>query len=169
MLPVGKKLDFAEFNPCGNEGVFMNRRLGTFVVALLCGFAMFCTTALAQGAAEELKKIEKDRAAAVVKGDWEKLAKETADDYTFVTMNGQMTTKAQMIEGFKSGQSKLTTDEVSDMSVRIYGDVAVITGKLETKGTLGGKDVSGHAMFTRVYVKKTGHWESVALQQTRTN
>jgi ketosteroid isomerase-like protein len=82
-------------------------------------------------------------------------------------MNGQMSDKSQMVNNFKTGQIKLTSDELSDMKVRVYGNTAVITGKADVKGTLGGKDATGQIMFTRVYVKKGGLWQSVAFQQTR--
>ena len=51
--------------------------------------------------------------------------------------------------------------------VRVYGNTAVITGKADVKGTLAGNDATGQYMFTRVYVKKGGQWQSVAFQQTR--
>jgi hypothetical protein len=53
------------------------------------------------------------------------------------------------------------------MKVRIYGNTAVITGKADVKGILGGKDADGQIMFTRVYVKKGSQWQAVAFQQTR--
>jgi ketosteroid isomerase-like protein len=143
----------------------MNRRIVVLAIAVLV--VTFCGAAAAQNAAEEIKKLETDRAAAVVKGDTAFLEKQTADDYTLINANGQMSTKAQMIDGFKSGKSKLTMDELSDMKVHMYGDTAVITGKSNVKGTLGGKDVTGPVMFTRVWVKKDGRWQSVALQQTK--
>jgi ketosteroid isomerase-like protein len=143
----------------------MNRRIVVLAIAVL--LVTFCGAAAAQNAAEEIKKLETDRAAAVVKGDTAFLEKQTADDYTLINANGQMSTKAQMIDGFKSGKSKLTMDELSDMKVHMYGDTAVITGKSNVKGTLGGKDVTGPVMFTRVWVKKDGRWQSVALQQTK--
>jgi ketosteroid isomerase-like protein len=95
------------------------------------------------------------------------LEKQTSDDYTFINLNGRMSDKSQMINAFKTGQTKLTSNELSDMKVRVYGDTAVITGKADIKGTLGGKDVVGQIMFTRVYVKKGDQWQSVAFQQTR--
>jgi ketosteroid isomerase-like protein len=144
----------------------MNRRFAAIACGLLLSVGAFCTSAAAQGVADEIKKMETERAAAVVKGDWAKLEKETSDDYTLINVNGQMSNKSQMVDGFKSGQTKLTTDDISDMNVRVYGDVAVVTGKVDVKGTMGGKDVNGQAMFTRVYVKKAGHWQAVALQQT---
>lgn len=144
----------------------MNRRCAAFACALLFALGTFCVSAMAQAGADQIKKMEMDRAAAVVKGDWAKLDKETSDDYTLVNIAGQISNKSQMLEGFKSGQNKLTTDDVSDMNVRMYGDVAVVTGKVTVKGMMGGQNVDGQATFTRVYVKKDGHWQSVALQQT---
>ncbi len=145
----------------------MNRRFVAFASALVFVLGTLCVSAVAQGVADQIKKMEMDRAAAVVKGDWAKLEKETADDYTLINTNGQMTNKKQMVEGFKSGQNKLTVDDISDMTVRVYDDVAVVTGKADVKGMMGGKDVTGQAVFTRVYVKAGGHWQAVALQQTR--
>jgi ketosteroid isomerase-like protein len=145
----------------------MNRRCIAFVIASVLSLAVLLSLAWAESVEEQLKKLETDRAAAVVKGDVATLEKQTSDDYTLINMNGQMSDKSQMVDAFKSGQTKLTSDEVSDMKVRVYGNTAVITGKVDVKGTLGGKDVDGQIMFTRVYVKKGGNWQSVAFQQTR--
>jgi ketosteroid isomerase-like protein len=145
----------------------MNRRRNAFLLASILSLAVLLSVAWAASADEELKKLETDRAAAVVKGDVATLEKQTSDDYTLINMNGQMSDKFQMVSAFKSGQTKLTSDELSDMKVRVYGNTAVITGKADVKGTLGGKDATGQIMFTRVYVKKGGQWQSVAFQQTR--
>ena len=145
----------------------MNRRCAAFVIASVLSLAVLFSLAWAESVEEQLKKLETDRAAAVVKGDVATLEKQTSDDYTLINMNGQMSDKSQMVNAFKSGQTKLTSDEVSDMKVRVYGNTAVITGKADVTGTLGGKDADGQIMFTRVYVKKGGNWQSVAFQQTR--
>ena len=143
----------------------MNRTMTMLAVA--CFLATFCSVAIAQNTEDEIKKLEMDRAAAVVKGDMAMVEKQTSDDYTLINMNGQMATKQQMIDAFKSGKSKLSMNELSDMKVRVYGNTAVVTGKSTVKGMMNGKDATGSVMFTRVYVKKDGRWQSVALQQTR--
>jgi len=74
--------------------------------------------------------------------------------------------KADTMSAIKSGDIKITSNELSDLKVRVYGDTAVVTGKTDVKGTSGGKDISGPTLFTRVYVKKDGRWQSVAFQQT---
>ena len=142
-------------------------RIGSLVLAAAFSSVTLLGSAWAEDVQEQLKKLETERAAAAVKGDAATLEKQTSDDYTFINMNGQMSDKSQMVNAFKTGQTKLTSDDVSDMKVRVYGNTAVITGKADVKGTLGGKDADGQIMFTRVYVKKGGNWQSVAFQQTR--
>ena len=143
------------------------RRKCSALVATVFVLTALIGSALAQDVREQLKKLEMDRAAAVVKGDTATLDKQTADDYVLISMNGRMTDKSQMLDGFKSGQSKLTSNDLSDLKVRVYGDAAVVTGKADVKGTLGGQDATGQILFTRVYVKKGGRWQSVSFQQTR--
>ncbi|HEX6505298.1 MAG TPA: nuclear transport factor 2 family protein [Terriglobales bacterium] len=134
--------------------------------AIVVVFAML-GGAWSQGVEEHIKKMETERAAAVVKGDTDTLAKMTSDDYMLINVNGQMWDKAHTMEAIKSGQIKLSQDDVSDLKVRVYGNTAVVTGKADVKGTIAGKDASGQILFTRVYVKKGGKWLSVAFQQTK--
>jgi ketosteroid isomerase-like protein len=161
---------FAEpFTPSdlkNEEAISMNRRCSAFLIASALSLAALLGLAWAASVEEELKKLETDRAAAAVKGDVATLEKQTADDYTFVNFNGQMSDKSQMIDNFKTGRTKLTSNDVSDMKVRVYGNTAVITGKADLAGTIAGKETKGQIMFTRVYVKKGGSWQSVAFQQT---
>ncbi|HZQ67648.1 MAG TPA: nuclear transport factor 2 family protein [Terriglobales bacterium] len=145
----------------------MNRRISSFVTAALFVFAASSVFGYAQSVEEQIKKLEMDRAAAVLKADMDTLDKQTADDYSLININGEMSDKKQMMDAIKSGGIKLTQDDISDMKVRVYGNTAVVTGKADVKGTMGGKDATGQAMFTRVYVKKGGKWQTVALQQTK--
>ena len=144
----------------------MNRSSTSFVFASVLAVAALVGLAWAANVEEELKKLETDRAAAAVKGDVATLEKQTSDDYTFINLYGQMSDKSQMVDNFRTGRTKLTSNEVSDMKVRVYGNTAVITGKADVAGTIAGKDTKGQIMFTRVYVKKGGSWQSVAFQQT---
>ena len=144
----------------------MNRKCNVFVITSVLSLAALLGLAWAASVEEELMKLETDRAAAAVKADVATLEKQTSDDYTFINLYGQMSDKSQMLNAFKTGRTKLTSNELSDMKVRVYGSTAVITGKANVKGTLAGKDTKGQIMFTRVYVKKGASWQSVAFQQT---
>ena len=144
----------------------MNRRCSAFLIATVLSLAALLGLAWAASVEEELEKFEKDRAAATVKGDVATLEKQTADDYTFINFNGKMADKSQMIDNFKTGRTKLTSNDVSDMKVRVYGNTAVMIGKADLAGTIEGKEAKQEVMFTRVFVKKGGGWQTVALQQT---
>ena len=150
----------------------MTRMATRVVIAAALGVATLAAAhAGAQGmgassVADQIKKMEKDRAAAVVKADVATLEGLTSDDYILINANGQVSNKAETMNNIKTGVIKLTSNEVSDMTVRVYGDTAVVTGKSTAKGTIGGIALKGPVMFTRVYVKKNGKWQSVAFQQT---
>jgi ketosteroid isomerase-like protein len=115
---------------------------------------------------DQIMKMEKDRAQAVVRADVAAIAAETADDYTLINANGQLSGKAETMDAIKTGSIKLTSNELSDLKVRVYGNAAIVTGRSDAKGTIGGREVKGPILFTRVYVKKNGRWQSVAFQQT---
>src|SRR2546422_8356650 len=149
----------------------MNRiATGVVVATVLCLAAVSAVPARGQGATasveDQIKKMEKDRAAAVVKGDVATLEGLTSDDYTFINANGQLSDKATTMNGIKTGNIKLTANEVSDLKVRVYGDTAGGTGKSNAKGTIGGREMKGPGMFTRGYGQKDGKWEAGALPHT---
>jgi uncharacterized protein (TIGR02246 family) len=115
---------------------------------------------------EEIQALEQVRNRAILNGDAAALDRMTADDYTFITLRGELRTKSEIVKGFQSGSFKYESRQISDLSVRVYGNTAVVTGRSTQKGVENGKDYSGDYRFTRVYVKQNGSWLTVALQTT---
>jgi ketosteroid isomerase-like protein len=114
----------------------------------------------------EIKSLEEARNQAVLNGDVAALDKMTSDDYTFITLKGELRTKSDILNGFASRSFHYESRQISDLKVRVYGDTAIVTGRSVQKGMENGKDYSGDYRFTRVYVKQKGRWLSVALQTT---
>lgn len=123
-------------------------------------------TAATTNAEDEIKKLEEMRNEAVLHGDVSALDRMTSDDYTFVTLRGEMRTKQEILKGFASGSFHYDSRQIFDLKVRVYGDTAVVTGRSVQRGMENGKDYSGNYWFTRVYVKQSGQWLTVALQTT---
>ena len=115
---------------------------------------------------EEIRALETARNEAIVHGDAAALERMTSDDYTFITLRGELRTKAEIVKGFSTGAFKYGSREISDLNIRVYEDTAVVTGRSSQKGAENGKDYSGDYRFTRVYVKQNGRWQTVALQAT---
>jgi ketosteroid isomerase-like protein len=117
-------------------------------------------------AVKEIKQLEEARNQAILRGDAAALERMTADDYTFITLKGELRTKADIVKGFSSGSFTYQSRSISDLKIRVYGEAAIVTGRSVQEGTENGKDYSGNYRFTRVYVKQHGAWKTVALQTT---
>ena len=91
-----------------------------------------------------------------------------AEDYVAITPLGQVTTKQDTVSARKSGQLRYDNINITDMVVRVYGDTAVVTARADVKGHQLGEDFSGPYRYTRVWVRRTGHWQAVSYQATVT-
>ncbi len=119
-----------------------------------------------KSAVEVIRALEEERNRAIVHGDAAALERMTSDDYTFITLRGELRTKAEIVRDFRSRAAKYQSRKISDLTIRVYGDAAVVTGRAIQQGAENGKDYSGDYWFTRVYVKQRGRWMTVALQTT---
>ncbi|MBA3441804.1 MAG: nuclear transport factor 2 family protein [Pyrinomonadaceae bacterium] len=118
---------------------------------------------------QELMQLEKDGAAAAVKGDTTFLDRHTAANYIGTDPGGGVEDRAKMMAGAKAGNIKFGTMDLDGMSVRMAGkDTAVVTGRATIKGNLkSGMDISGQYRFTDVWVKQEGRWQVMAWQATK--
>ena len=131
----------------------------TIAVALALSIPSF---AVAQSVEEQLKKLEVVWGDAGIKKDFAALDRVLADDYASIDEEGIVQTKAQGIAALKSGEDVNTSQVLSGMNVRVYGDAAVVTGKGVYKATHKGQPIGGTVMFTDVWVKHGGSWQCVA-------
>jgi ketosteroid isomerase-like protein len=116
----------------------------------------------------EVIEMERQAKEASLRRDSDFSQRTLAEDYVAITPLGQVTTKQDTVSARKSGQLKYDTINVSDMVVRIYGDTAVVTARADVKGHQLGEDFSGPYRYTRVWVRRTGHWLAVSYQATVT-
>lgn len=124
-------------------------------------------TALSSSAEPAVRQLVSELAEATARNDTAALERNYADDYTFTNPSGVVLTKAQRIAATKSGDLKFESFSNDEVNVRVYGDVAVVTGRSTLKGQLKGQDISGQYRFTSVYVNQGGRWQAVASQSTR--
>jgi hypothetical protein len=116
----------------------------------------------------EIVDMERQAREASIRRDAEFSQRTLAEDYVAITPLGQVTTKQDTVSARKSGQLRYDTIDVSDMVVRVYGDTAVVTARADVKGHQLGEDFSGPYRYTRIWVRRTGHWQAVSYQATVT-
>ena len=97
------------------------------------------SSAATTSAEDEIKNLEETRNQAVLHGDVGTLDRMTSDDYTFITLRGEMRTKSDILKGFASGSFHYESRQISDLKVRVYGNTAVVTGRSVQKGVENGQ------------------------------
>ena len=121
-----------------------------------------------QATIREVLDMERQAREATLRRDVEFSQRSLAEDYVAITPLGQVTTKQDSVSARKSGQLRYDTIDVTDMVVRLYGDTAVVTARADVKGHQLGEDFSGPYRYTRVWVRRSGHWQAVSYQATVT-
>jgi uncharacterized protein (TIGR02246 family) len=118
--------------------------------------------ATADGADEQaLIQIERDWAASSAANDAAALDKLTTADYVN-NSDGQVMTKKQILANIKSGASKVSAAEPSDVRAFVVGDMATVYGAWTEKSSLNGKDTSGTYRFVDTFVRRDGRWLAAA-------
>ncbi|MDQ6705420.1 MAG: nuclear transport factor 2 family protein [Acidobacteriota bacterium] len=102
--------------------------------------------------------LHKDRAA---------LEKLLGDDLTYTHSSAMTQTKAEVLESVMGGKSTVEAIEFSDTAVRVYGDTALVKGKVDITNNTGGNSATAHLNILHVWVKGPHGWQMVARQATR--
>jgi ketosteroid isomerase-like protein len=116
---------------------------------------------------EELLKLEKTFAEAIVKNDLEGISRLVSDDWIIIDPNGEIVDRARFFEVIKSGALTHDTMESEDFRVHVYGDSAVVTAITSAKGKFLGQEFSTRERATDVFVKREGRWQCVLTHLTR--
>ena len=88
-----------------------------------------------------------------------------AVDYLWHGSNGVAQTKAQSIAETMAGESTWAERKYDGLKVRIYGNVAVVTGTMTLSGTSTTYRV-GPRLITRLFVSRDGRWQDLGGQGT---
>jgi ketosteroid isomerase-like protein len=116
---------------------------------------------------QEVREVNDRRFAAMVRADTAELGRLLADDLTYTHSTGAVETKEQFLAAISSQATRYRSIDPSEILVRVYGDTAVVTGKVAMQASFRGQDLSFAARFTAVYAHLEGAWKLVAWQTTR--
>jgi ketosteroid isomerase-like protein len=121
-----------------------------------------------QDTIRQILDMERQAKEASLRRDADFSVRTLAEDYVAITPLGQVTTKQETVTARRSGQLRYEAMNITDMVVRVFGDTAVVTARADVKGHQLGEDFSGPYRYTRVWVRRNGHWQAVSYQATVT-
>jgi ketosteroid isomerase-like protein len=94
--------------------------------------------------------------------DFETIERLLSDDYTLIGVNGALRRRAERLAWLRSNLASLAKITPSELVVRVFGDVAVVTGLV----TIRDGDELIHERFTQVWVGSEGSWQMISGQVT---
>jgi ketosteroid isomerase-like protein len=116
---------------------------------------------------ESVRAAEMARRDALLASDTVALSKLVAGEFVEISRLGTIRSRADNMREVASGDLKLLTIKYDSLDVRVYGDVALLTGVADNTGMYRGTvPFSGKIRYTRVFVWRDGRWQAVSMQQT---
>ena len=111
---------------------------------------------------KEFNRLEAVWNDAHVKGDADALDKLWAADLevTIAAMPRMM--KADALAMVRSNKMPFTKYETSELNVRQFRDVAIVTGRLQRDRLQGIKTIRDNWRFTKIYAMRDGRWQVIA-------
>jgi hypothetical protein len=94
------------------------------------------------------------------------LSRLTGAEFYEVSRFGQLRTRAMNMREIATGALKLRTINYDSLNVRVYENVAILTGIADNAGEFLGNPFSGKIRYTRVFVSRDGRWQAVVMQHT---
>lgn len=113
-----------------------------------------------------LFQFEQEGAAAMAKNDLSWVEKNLPEDIFYTSADGTVVSKEEMIKSFKNSDFKYESAAVDDMKAHVYGDSAVVTGRLKYSASAKGKHFNAVERWTDTFVKRNGRWEPVATHSS---
>lgn len=104
---------------------------------------------------------------AIVRKDRAAIVANMAEDFRQIDGAGNIETLQSFVDDLLSPQLRIDPYVVEDFEVRLYGDVALLSGRTRMSGAYDGKPFRTHYRYIDVYVRRDGVWRIVSVQITR--
>ena len=143
-----------------NTRVVINRAVACALIAI-AGVAVAIAATSRADDQKAVAQLDAEYQKAVEQNDTRTMARILADDFILVVGNGKVYTKDDLLKDAASGHTRYEHQVDSDRTVRVYGDTAVVTAKLWSKGLEDGRPVDYTLWFSDVYVRRPAGWSYV--------
>ena len=135
---------------------------------MVCLIPVVWLLAIAAGAPEAaVLAVEQQWNDARAHADVAALERILVDDWTVTHANGTTDSKKTYLADLASGARQFAGGVTErDITVRFFGDTAIVAGSSESTVTLNGQRQGGSLHFTRVFVRQHGAWKMAVTQAT---
>ena len=140
---------------------------------IFIAFALFTMTALQSFSQVKHEKEIADAVEslrnAMANADKPALEKLTAEELSYGHSGGKVETKKEFIENIASGKSDFVTIELTNQTIQITGNTAIVRHALSATTNDNGKPGAVKLLILLVWQKQKGNWKLLARQAVKTS
>ena len=141
-------------------------------LALLIAWQPGCTSASSApqdtaSVVAELTRLSDAWDKAIVRKDTAAIAGNMSEDFRQISSNGDVANKETFVRNITAANLVIDPYTVEDFDVRVYGNVALLSGRTRMTGREGGTPFTTHYRYIDVYVRTNGTWKVCSVQTTR--
>ncbi|HEY1501906.1 MAG TPA: nuclear transport factor 2 family protein [Acidobacteriaceae bacterium] len=136
---------------------------GVLVMTVLAAVSVSPAQSALDSDTQQLQRLEQVWNTAHKQGDADALQQLWADDLEVDVPRMPVMTKTEALNFARSGRMKFLRYVTSDIRIRVYGDAAVVSGRLRRTRSMNGKELSDDWRFTKVYIREAHRWDVVSF------
>jgi ketosteroid isomerase-like protein len=144
-------------------------RLASLLLLLLAsGFLQSCTSVEpVDRSSQDIEDLsaQADRwDKAIVRKDRAAIEANMAQDFRQIDGHGNVETKLSFVDGLMAPELQIDPYAVEEFQVRLYGEVALLSGRTRMTGRYEGKPFQSHYRYIDIYVRGSQGWRIVSVQ-----
>lgn len=101
---------------------------------------------------------------AIIRKDRAAIAANMAEDFRQIGGDASVEDKAAFVADLVAADFSIDPYKVEDFNVRLYGDVALLSGTIRMTGHSEGKPFASHFRYIDIYARTGGDWKIVSVQ-----
>jgi len=141
----------------------MKQLLCLLVMLTIAGNTIFAQTKEEKEVSAAVENLRK----AMVDPTKDALTKLTAADLSYGHSSGKVENQAQFIEALVSGASDFLTIDLTEQTIKVIGNTAVVRHVLTASTSDNGKPNTAHIAILLVWIKQNKEWKLVARQAVK--
>jgi ketosteroid isomerase-like protein len=103
---------------------------------------------------------------AIVEKDRDRVTANMSEDFRQIDRMGGVHDRAAFVRDILDPALAIDPYTVEEFEVRLYGDVALLSGRIRMTGNYNGKPFSSHFRYIDVYTRIAQQWKVVSVQIT---